>query len=92
MPEGNGISVDDDRKSELSDLVSQLGAGISEAHYRPAYEAAANVCSGIFSTIPVDLHDVTHEAIMAGYAAALRDLEKGNLDDQVRERADVIDG
>ena len=57
--------MSDDRKKELGYLVGQLGAGIHELHYQPAYDAAANVCSGIFETMPVDLH----EAVMAGYAA-----------------------
>jgi hypothetical protein len=65
--------------------------GIREPHYRSAYDAAANICSGIFDTIPVDLHDVVHEAVMAGYAAALSDLEEGKLDDQVRERSESIE-
>jgi hypothetical protein len=84
--------VNDDRKNELSDLVSHLSAGISESHYRPAHDAAANVCSGVFSMIPVDLHDLVHEAVMAGYAAALSDLEGGKLDDRVRERAELTEG
>ncbi|MFJ3971866.1 hypothetical protein ACIPYR_27515 [Streptomyces parvus] len=83
--------MDDDRKNELGNLVSHLSSGISESHYRPAHDAAANVCSGIFSMIPVDLHDVVHEAAMAGYAAALSDLEGGKLDDRVRERAECTD-
>ncbi|MEU0646494.1 hypothetical protein [Streptomyces umbrinus] len=83
--------MSDDDKEELRSLVSNLGAGIRETHYRPAYDAAANICSGIFDTIPVDLHDVVHEAVMAGYAAALGDLEEGKLDDQVRERAEIIE-
>lgn len=41
--------------------------------------------------IPVDLPDVMHEAVMAGYAAALSDLEEGKLDDQVQERSEIID-
>ncbi|MFE0328333.1 hypothetical protein ACFW08_16415 [Streptomyces sp. NPDC058960] len=81
---------DDDREA-LRSLVSHLGGGIRDAHYRLAYDAAGNVCSGIFDTIPVDLHDVVHEAVMAGYAAALSDLEKGKLDDQVRERSEIIE-
>ncbi|MFF3963360.1 hypothetical protein ACFYZI_17535 [Streptomyces griseorubiginosus] len=83
--------MSDDHKEELRSLVSNLGAGIRETHYRSAYDAAANICSGIFDTIPVDLHDVVHEAVMAGYAAALGDLEEGKLDDQVRERAEIIE-
>lgn len=38
-----------------------------------------------------EVHDVVHEAVMAGYAAALSDLEEGKLDDQVRERSEVIE-
>ncbi|GAQ54558.1 hypothetical protein [Streptomyces acidiscabies] len=83
--------MNDDYKEELRSLVSNLGAGIRDAHYRSAYDAAANICSGIFDTIPVHLHDLVHEAVMAGYAAALDDLEEGKLDDQVRERAETIE-
>jgi hypothetical protein len=83
--------VSDDHKEDLRSLVSHLGAGIRDTHYRPAYDAAANVCSGIFDAIPVDLHDVVHEAVMAGYAAALSDLEEGKLDDQVRERYEIVE-
>jgi hypothetical protein len=83
--------VSDDHREELRSLVSRLGTGIRDTHYRPAYDAAANICSGIFDTIPVDLHDVVHEAVMAGYAAALSDLEEGKLDDQVRERSEFIE-
>ncbi|MFE4177506.1 hypothetical protein ACFRR7_36635 [Streptomyces sp. NPDC056909] len=68
-----------------------MGAGIYELHYRPAYDAASNICSGIFETISKDLHDVVHEAVMAGYAAALSDLEEGKLDDQVRERSQFLE-
>jgi hypothetical protein len=56
-----------------------------------AYDAAANICPGAFAMIPVDLPDVMHEAVMAGYAAALSDLEEGKLDDQVQERSEIID-
>jgi hypothetical protein len=83
--------VSDDRRQELRNLVSHLGAGIRDTHYQPAYDAAANICSSNFDTIPVDLHDVVHEAAMAGYAAALSDLEEGKLDDQVRERSEIIE-
>ncbi|TMU93679.1 hypothetical protein [Streptomyces sp. DASNCL29] len=82
--------MSDDHKEELRSLVNHLGAGIRDTHYQPAYDAAANVCSSIFDTIPVDLHDVVHEAVMAGYAAALSDLEEGKLDEQVRERSEII--
>ena len=83
--------MSDDHKEELSGLVNSLGAGIRETHYRSAYDAAANICSSIFDTIPADLHDVVHEAVMAGYAAALSDLDEGKLDDQVRELSEIID-
>ncbi|MER7924878.1 hypothetical protein ABTY96_17405 [Streptomyces sp. NPDC096057] len=83
--------MSDDHKEELSSLVTNLSAGIRETDYRAAHDAAANICSGIFDTIPVDLHDVVHEAVMAGYAAALSDLDEGKLDDQVRERSEIID-
>ncbi|MEU5100252.1 hypothetical protein [Streptomyces sp. NPDC020996] len=82
--------MSDDHREDLRSLVSNLGAGISETQYRSAYDAAANICSGIFDTIPVYLHDVVHEAVMAGYAAALGALEEGKLDEQVRERAEII--
>ncbi|WP_369232535.1 hypothetical protein AB5J56_11195 [Streptomyces sp. R21] len=68
-----------------------MGAGIRNTHYQPAYDAASNICSSVFDTIPVDLHDVVHEAAMAGYAAALSDLDEGKLDDQVRERSEIIE-
>ncbi|MGW0415398.1 hypothetical protein ACWDZX_29725 [Streptomyces collinus] len=48
------------------------------------HEAAASICSGVFELIPVDLHDLVHEAAIAGYAAAPSDLEEGKLDDRVR--------
>ena len=89
--EGSDVDVSDDHREELRSLVSHLGAGIRDTHYRPAYDAAANICSGIFDTIPVDLHGVVHEAAMAGYAAALSDLEVGKLDNQVRERSEIIE-
>lgn len=89
--EGSDVDVSDDHKEQLRNLVSHLGAGIRDTHYRPAYDAAANVCSGIFDVIPVDLRDVIHEAVMAGYAAALSDLEEGKLDDHVRERSEIIE-
>ncbi|MEV6354325.1 hypothetical protein [Streptomyces hydrogenans] len=81
--------MSDDHKEDLRSLVGHLGTGIRDVHYRPAYDAAANICSGIFGAIPVGLHDVVHEAVMAGYAAALSDLEEGKLDDQVRERSEI---
>ncbi|WP_329254294.1 hypothetical protein OG223_28110 [Streptomyces sp. NBC_01478] len=55
------------------------------------YDAAANFCSGIFDIVPIDLHDVVHEAVMAGYAAALSDRKEGKLDEQVRERSEIIE-
>lgn len=92
-PRQEGIETDmsDTQRNELHDLVCALGADIHDRHYRTAYEAAANICSGVFESIPVDLHDLVQEAAMAGYAAALSDLEKGKLDDQVRERSELID-
>ncbi|GAA1038905.1 hypothetical protein [Streptomyces murinus] len=83
--------MSDDQKEELRSLVSHLGASVRETHYRSAYGAAANICSGIFDTIPEALHDVVHQAVMAGYAAALSDMEEGRLDDQVRERSEIIE-
>lgn len=83
--------MSDAHGEELSNPVGQLGAGIHELHYRPAYDAAANICSGVFETIPVDLHDVVHEEVMAGYAATPRDLEEGKLDDRVRERSELLE-
>lgn len=83
--------MSDDQRQELRDLVSALGADIRDQHYQPAYDAAANICSGVFETIPVDLHDLVQEAATAGYAAALSDLEKGKLDDSVRERSELLD-
>jgi hypothetical protein len=83
--------VSDDHKEDLRSLVNALGASIRDAHYQSAYDAAANICSSIFDTIPEALHEVVHQAVMAGYAAALSDLEHGKLDDQVRERAEIIE-
>ncbi|MGW7386711.1 hypothetical protein [Streptomyces sp. NPDC054794] len=83
--------MSDDQRKELGELISHLGADIRDPHYRAAYDAAANICSGVFDTIPVDLHDVVHEAVMAGYAAALSDLEEGKLDDLVRERPEFLE-
>jgi hypothetical protein len=62
----SAVEVSDDHKEELRSLVGYLGAGIRDMYYQPAYDAAANVCSGSFDMIPLDLHDVVHEAIMAG--------------------------
>ncbi|WP_301129719.1 hypothetical protein [Streptomyces cacaoi] len=50
-----------------------------------------SICSGVYEAIPVDVHDLVHEAAMAGYAAALSDLERGKLDDRVRERSELLD-
>ncbi|MFF5469953.1 hypothetical protein [Streptomyces achromogenes] len=83
--------MSDDQRKELRDLVSHLGTDIRDRHYRTAYDAAVNICSGVFETIPVDLHDVVHEAVMAGYAAALSDLEEGKLDQHVRERSELLE-
>ncbi|MFJ8466290.1 hypothetical protein [Streptomyces swartbergensis] len=83
--------MSEDHEEEPRSLVSHLGAGIRDTHYRPASDAAANVCSGILDTIPVDLHVVVHEAVMARYAAALSDLEEGKPDEQVRERSEIIE-
>jgi hypothetical protein len=83
--------VSEDNEEDLRSLFNALDAGIREAHYQAAHDAAANICSGVSSTVPVDLHDVVHEAVMAGYATALSDLEEGKLDDQVRGRADTVE-
>ncbi|MFJ5639860.1 hypothetical protein [Streptomyces sp. NPDC093223] len=83
--------MSDDHKEDLRSLVNALGASIRDTHYQSAYDVAANICSSIFDTIPEALHDVVHQAVMAGYAAALSDLEHGKLDDQVRERAEIIE-
>lgn len=89
--EGSDVDVSDDHEEELRSLVSHLGAGIRDTHYQLAYDAAANVCSGTLDMIPIDLHDAVHVAVIAGYAAALSDLEEGKLDDQVRERSEIIE-
>ncbi|MDT9693348.1 hypothetical protein Q5762_34490 [Streptomyces sp. P9(2023)] len=81
----------DDQKKAIRDLVRQLGEGVREPHYRPAHEAAENICSGVYELIPVEVHDLVHEAALAGYAAALSDLEEGKLDDRVRERFGLLD-
>ncbi|MCK2143876.1 hypothetical protein AB0F32_29040 [Streptomyces albidoflavus] len=78
-------------KRELHDLVNALGGGVREVHYRPAHDAAQEICSGVYETIPIRFHDLVHEAALAGYAAALADLERGKLDDQVRTRLELID-
>ncbi|MFE2297392.1 hypothetical protein ACFXAW_04265 [Streptomyces sp. NPDC059445] len=84
--------MSDDHKEDLRSLVNALGASIRDTHYQSSYDAAAaNICSSIFDTIPEALHDVVHQAVMAGYAAALSDLEHGKLDDQVREWAEIIE-
>jgi len=89
--EGSDVDVSDDHEEELRSLVSHLGAGIRDTHYQLAYDAGANVCSGTFDMIPIDLHDAVHVAVIAGYAAALSDLEEGKLDDQVRERSEIVE-
>ncbi|MEV7021372.1 hypothetical protein [Kitasatospora sp. NPDC093558] len=81
----------DDQKKRIRDLVRHLDDDIRDPHYSPAHEAAQIVCSGVYELIPVELHDLVHEAVMAGYAAALGDLETGNLDDRVRERVEALD-
>lgn len=81
----------DDQKRAISELVQHLGAHIRDAHYSQAHEAAANVCSGVYEAIPVELHDLVHQAAMAGYAAALADVEAGKLDDAVRERFALLE-
>ncbi|KAF4406664.1 hypothetical protein [Streptomyces lycii] len=68
-----------------------MDAEIRDVDYSSAHEAAQNVCSGVYEQIPVDLHDLVHDAVMAGYAYALRDLTAGKLDDRVRERSDWLD-
>ncbi|NJP44989.1 hypothetical protein [Actinacidiphila epipremni] len=83
--------MSDAQKNEVRDLVSALGADIHDRHCQPAYNAAANICSEVFDSIPVDLHDLVQEAAAAGYAAALSDLENGRLDEQVRERSELLD-
>lgn len=80
-----------DQSKEIRDLIEHLGGDTRDRHYSPAYEAAANICSGVFELIPVDLHDLVREAAMAGYAAALSDLEEGKLDDRVRERSELLE-
>ncbi|MFB7633439.1 hypothetical protein ACFC0M_21220 [Streptomyces sp. NPDC056149] len=79
--------MNSDQKEDLRRLRSGLDAEIQDGDYRSAHEAAQNVCSGVHELIPVELHDLVHDAVMAGYAAALRDLQAGRLDDRVRDRA-----
>jgi hypothetical protein len=86
-----GRGIEADMKEELHDLVSALGADIHDRHYQPAYNAAASICSGVFESIPVDLHILVQEAAAAGYAAALSDLENGKLDEQIRERSKLLE-
>ncbi|MFB7618763.1 hypothetical protein [Kitasatospora sp. NPDC056181] len=81
----------DDLKNVIRDLVRALGGSIRDPHYSTAHDAAENICSGVYEVIPVEVHDLVHEAIMAGYAGALSDLEEGKLDDQVRERFGLLD-
>lgn len=80
-----------DAQKELHDLVGALGADIHDRHYQPAYDAAANICSGVFESIPVDLHGLVLEAATAGYAAALSDMENGKLDERIRERSEILE-
>lgn len=40
--------------------------------------------------IPVEVHNLVHEAALAGYATALGDLGEGKLDDPVRERFGLL--
>jgi hypothetical protein len=89
--EGIETDMSDTQKKELRDLVRALGADIHDRHYRPAYDAAANICSGVFESIPVDLHDLVQEAAAAGYATALSDLENGKLDERIRERSELLE-
>jgi hypothetical protein len=89
--EGSDFEVSNDHEEELCSLVSHLGTVIRDTHYQLAHDAAANVCSGTFDMIPIDLHDAVHVAVIAGYAAALSDLEEDKLEDQVRERSEIIE-
>lgn len=91
QPVVSGLDVTNNQRKRIRDLVRHLGGSIRDPFYNPAHEAAENVCSGVYEAIPVDLHDLVHEAVMAGYAAALADLEKGKLDDRVRERFGLLD-
>lgn len=78
---------------QLADLplwLTAIGRGSRKCDSRPRHEGS-DVDVGISDTIPVDLHDVVHEAVMAGYAAALSDLEEGKLGDEVRERSEIIE-
>ncbi|WP_033820900.1 hypothetical protein [Kitasatospora sp. MBT63] len=81
----------DDLKNVMSDLICALGDNICDLHYRTAHDAAEIICSGVYEMIPVELHDLVHEAIMAGYSGALSDLEEGKLDDQVRKRSGLLE-
>ncbi|MFJ5639865.1 hypothetical protein [Streptomyces sp. NPDC093223] len=89
--ESSDVDMSVDHKEELHSLVTHLGAGIRDTHYQLAYNAAANVYSSTLDMIPIDLHDAVHVAVIAGYAAELSDLEEGKLDDQVRERSEIIE-
>ncbi|MDQ8706647.1 hypothetical protein RCO28_29855 [Streptomyces sp. LHD-70] len=80
----------DDQKKAIRDLVRRLGDDVRDPHYSSSHEAALNVCSGVYELIPVEFYDLVHEAVLAGYAAALSDLEEGKLDEQVRERFEVL--
>ncbi|MBW1604129.1 hypothetical protein JJV70_18855 [Streptomyces sp. JJ66] len=83
--------MDSSHKEERLRLRNSLDAEIRDVDYPSAHEAAQNVCSGVYELIPVDLQDVVHDAVIAGYASALRDLEVGRLDDRVRERSVALD-
>jgi len=85
-----GADVDREQKKKLSDLVRHLAEGVSDHYYSAAHEAAEKVCSGVYEMIPAEVHDLVHEAVLAGYASALSDLETGKLDDQVRERSEIL--
>ncbi|SBU89911.1 hypothetical protein YUMDRAFT_00769 [Streptomyces sp. OspMP-M45] len=74
----------------MREPVRHLGADIGENHYRAAHEAAEAIVSGVYEMIPVDVHDLVHEAALAGYATALSDLEEGKLDDRVRARLEEV--
>ncbi|MFF7180748.1 hypothetical protein [Streptomyces sp. NPDC008121] len=81
----------DDLQKDIHELVRHLGGNIRDPHYRPAHDAAENICSGVYEMIPVEVHELVHEAALAGYAAALSDLEEGKLDDRVRERFGLLE-
>ncbi|MDX3077325.1 hypothetical protein [Streptomyces sp. MI02-7b] len=90
-PTGIAIAMSSNHKEERLRLRSGLEAAIRDVDYSSAHEAAQNLCSSVYEVIPVDLHDLVHDAVMAGYASALRDLAAGKLDDRVRERSTLLD-